>query len=926
LRFQTILAQLLSNRSGRSMSPVIDHSHMNLFARSVFLAGVIGSGAIAHAALAQTPAATTGPSVVRPHDQAPTATAARRNGSVSIDGRMDEAAWQAATPVTDFRQFDPNEGQPASERTEARILIDDDAVYVGMRLFDREPRLIQSQLARRDESIEGDLVEVTFDSYHDHLSAVIFRLSAGGARRDATVSANGNSDNSWDAVWEGSTTVDSLGWTAEFRIPLSQLRYSRNQKDQVWGLQLGRKIARKAEVSFFALTPKTQQQGINRYGHLTGLRDLRSTRRIELVPYVLAKNDNPAAAANDPFRKRNDVVPGAGVDVKVGLTSNITLDATFNPDFGQVEVDPAVVNLSAFETFFPERRPFFVEGSNIFSFGDMRTNNSSNGYTFFHTRRIGRSPQGFVNAPDVTFVDAPVETTIAAATKLTGRSRSGWSLGVLDALTTKEEARYRTIDGTDHRAIVEPRANYFIGRVKRELRQGSSSIGVGVTAANRDLTEELEPFFRKAAYVGGVDWTHAWANRTWSLDGNVVVSHNTGSAQAIDALQTSPARYFQRPDRESYRRDPTKTSLTGHVAEMSLAKLAGTHWTGSLTLQDYSPGFEVNEAGFLGETDMRGFAPLIAYSEQKPGKHVRNWAQFLFWNPSWTYDGDMTFNGVGAITEAEMSNFWHYFLRLDWRPPVYDMGLTRGGPIARVVQQRAIQTEIASDRRKRYTYGVASSYSMNLAGGRGFSLSPRATLRPSSALRITLQPTFSRTHAMGQFVTRITDANATDTYGSRYVFATLDQRQLAMVTRVDWTFTPTLSLQLFAQPLLASADFKDYKEFTKPRAFEFDIYGKDKGTITRDDATRRYTVDPDGAGVASAFSFAERDFNRRSLRGNAVLRWEYRPGSALFLVWQQSRFGSIPSGEFDFGRDIDALWNVQPENVFVIKGTWWIGR
>jgi hypothetical protein len=876
---------------------------------------------------AQTPAPSISTTTVRPHEQAPQAAAVRRNGPVAIDGRLDETAWQAAAPVTDFRQYDPNEGQAPTEKTEARFLVDDDAIYIGVRLFDSQPKLIQSQLARRDEPIEGDIVEVTLDSYHDHLTAFLFRLSAGGARRDATISPNGNSDNSWDAVWEGKASIDSLGWTAEYRIPLSQLRYNRNLTEQVWGLQIGRKIARKAEIDQFSFTPKAQQQGINRYGHLSGLGRLRSVKKIELVPYVLAKNDNPRAASNDPFHKRNEVKPGAGLDAKIGITSNLTLDATFNPDFGQVEVDPAVVNLSAFETFFPERRPFFIEGSNIFSFGDMRSQNSSNGYTFFHTRRIGRQPQRSIGGSSIAFVDTPSETTIAAAAKLTGRSRGGWSIGLLDAVTTEEKARYRDIDGDDHSAIVEPRANYFIGRAKRDLRQGNSTIGVAATAVNRDLNDDaLTPIFRKAAYVGGVDWQHSWSNRTWAFDGAFVLTHNIGSAEAIDALQTAPQRYLQRPDREHYRRDPTKTSLTGWMNEMTLAKTSGLHWTGTLTYQDYNPNFEINEAGFLGETDMRGFAPLIGYSENKPSRHIRNWAQYLFWNPSWTYDGDMTFNGVGSITMAELPNFWNYFLRFDWRPPVYDAGLTRGGPMAGVVRSGGTQFQVNSDRRKRFTYGLYTSYAYNVAGGRGVNIQPYGTLRPTSALRISLNPTWNRTHAMAQFVTRVADPLATATYGTRYIFATLDQRTLAMVTRVDWTFTPTLSLQVFAQPLIASGDFKDYKEFNRPRSFDFDIYGQEKGTITRDDATRRYTVDPDGIGDAPAFSFGDRDFNQRSLRGNAVLRWEYRPGSALFLVWQQSRFGSIGDGEFDFNRDFDALINTQPQNVFVIKGTWWIGR
>jgi hypothetical protein len=860
-----------------------------------------------------------------PHEAAPTLRVARRTGDIRIDGRMDEAAWQAAPVASEFKQFDPQEGQPASERTEARVLIDDDAIYVGMRMFDREPEKIHSQLARRDESVQGDLVEVTLDSYHDHLSAYIFRLTPLGARRDATVSSNGGQDNSWDAVWEGSASVDSLGWTAEFRIPLSQLRYDPNNLDHTWGLQLGRLIARKAEVSQFAFTPKSEQQGINRYGHLTGLGRLAAPRHLELVPYVLTKNTNPTVAPNDPFRKQNEVVPGAGMDLKYGITSNLTLDATLNPDFGQVEVDPAVVNLSAFETFFPERRPFFIEGANIFDFGSMRSQNQSNGYNFLHTRRIGRAPQRFLGGPNVTFVDAPLETTIAGATKLTGRTPGGWSVGVLDAVTLEEDARFRTTAGRDTSATVEPLANYFVGRLKRDLRGGNTTMGLGVTTVHRDLDDpSIEPMFRSAAYVGGIDWQHAWANRRWAFDGNIVATHNAGSALAIDALQTSPARYYQRPDKEEYRRDSTKTSLTGYVAELTFAKLSGKHWKGSVTYQDYNPGFEINEAGFLGSTDMRGISPLIYYDENTPGKYLRGWEQYLFWNPTWNYDGDLTFNGVGAITFAEAPNFWTYFLRFDWRPPVFDDRLTRGGPLAGFVTNGGVQFEVFSDRRKKYQVGAFGNYSFNRAGGWGKSISPRATIRPTTALRISLEPGYSRTHALAQFVTRVTDASVTDTYGHRYVFATLDQSQVNLTTRVDWTFTPTLSLQLFVQPLLAAGDFKEYKEFARPREFKFEFYGRDIGTIDSSTAGV-YTVDPDGTGTRN-FTFTDRDFNSRFLRGNAVLRWEYRPGSALFFVWQQSRFGSIPSGEFEFGRDFDDLWGARPENVFVVKGTYWIGR
>ena len=861
------------------------------------------------------------------HEASPTVNAARRRSEIRIDGRIDEQAWSSAIPVTNFTQSDPKEGEPGSERTEARVLVDDDAIYVAMRLHDREPRLIQADLARRDEAIEGDIAEVYIDSYHDHLTGYVFRLSPLGARRDATLSSSGGQDPSWDPVWDGASAMDSSGWSAEFRIPLSQLRYDPHAADHVWGIQFTRRIARKGETQFFAFVPKTQQSGINTYGHLTGLGQLPAPRQIELFPYALAKNEHPTAEPGDPFRHRNQLAPGVGLDVKYGITSNMTLNATFNPDFGQVEVDPAVVNLSAFETFFPERRPFFVEGANIFGFGSMRTFNSSNGYNFTHTRRIGRTPQRPLFGAGYDFIDAPLETTIAGAAKMTGRTKKGLSIGVLDAFTTRETARFRTALGRDSSAIVEPAANYFVGRVKRDLRDGNTTFGVALNTVHRSLEDDsLDPFFRSSAYVGGFDWNHAWHKREWSFDGSIAFSHNVGSEAAIAALQTAPARYYQRPDRKSYFFDPTMTSLTGHVIEASLAKLAGKHWRFSLTGQDYNPGFESNELGFLGSTDMRGLAPLIGHVDTKVRKYIRFRESFLFWNPTWNYDGDMTFNGVGALTFMQAPNFWGYFLRFDWRPPVIDDRLTRGGPVGLNPGREGVGLEISSDSRKKHTYGFFAQRFDDHEGGWSTYVGPRITLKPKSSLRIQLQPSFSESRSMAQYVTNRMDPNATATFGQRYVFATLDPTEVSATTRIDWTFTPGLSLQVFAQPLIASGDFMDFKEFARPRQFNFDVYGRDAGTITQDPASGEYTVDPDGAGSSASFTFGNPDFNQRILRGNALLRWEYRPGSVIFVVWQQSRFGFTPLGEFDARRDFEGLWSATPVNVFVLKATYWIGR
>jgi hypothetical protein len=863
------------------------------------------------------------------HESTPSIRAARRGDrQINIDGRIDEAAWQAAIPATNFRQSDPNEGEAGSERTEARVLVDDDAIYVAMRLFDRDRAGIRAELARRDESIEGDITEVYLDAYHDHLTGYVFRLSPLGAKRDAAISASGNQDQSWDPVWDGAASMDAEGWSAEFRIPLSQLRYDPNTDEHTWGIQLTRRIARRGETQFFAFVPKTQQAGINTWGHLAGLGRLPAPRRVELVPYVSAKNEHPDVSPGDPFRKKNQLAPGAGLDVKYGITSNLTLNATFNPDFGQVEVDPAVVNLSAFESFFPERRPFFVEGASIFGFGSMRTFNSSNGYNFTHTRRIGRTPQrGLPGSFD--FVDAPLETTIAGAAKLTGRTKSGFSIGVLDAVTLREEARFRTALGADSTATVEPFANYFVGRVKRDLNDGNTTFGVALNTVHRSLDDPaLEPTFRTSAYVGGFDWNHAWHKKEWSFDGSIVLSRVAGSPKSIESLQLSPARYYQRPDREdpNFTFDPTRTTLGGYIAEASLAKLAGGNWRFSLTAQDYHPGFENNEAGFLGSTDMRGIAPLLGYTETKVGKLFRFRESFIFWNPSWNYDGDQTFNGVGALTFVQLKNFWGIFVRGDWRPPTIDDRLTRGGPLGQVPTNYGWGLEVSSDSRKKHTYGFFTNRFWNVNGGWSHFFGPRLSLKPSPAIRVQFNPGWFTGHRLGQYVHAQDDVNATSTYGTRYVFATLDQRELSLQTRVDWTFTPGLSLQVFAQPLISTGDYLEFKEFRTPRQFNFDVYGRDRGTITRNATTNEYAVDPDGAGPSPNFTFEDPDFNSRFLRGNALLRWEYRPGSVLFLVWQQSRSGFSPQGDFSFSRDADGLLDATPVNVFVVKATYWIGR
>jgi hypothetical protein len=858
------------------------------------------------------------------HGAAPTIQAGRLRGTLVIDGRLDEPAWSSAEPATRFTQTDPAEGQPATERTEVRVLIGDDALYIGARLFDREPARVKAALARRDDEIEADEFDVYLDTFHDHLSGVRFRVTPGGAILDGILgsSAQGSDeDDSWDPVWESSTQVDSLGWAAELRIPLSQLRYN-STADGVWGIQLYRKILRKGEEDWFAFVPKTEVGGVSRYAHLTGLGPLKAQRRLELAPYVLARAAYAPAAVGDPFRRSSDYHGSAGLDLKYGVSSDLTLNATVNPDFGQVEVDPAVVNLSAFETFFPEKRPFFVEGADVFRFGGIRASNSFSFPDFFFSRRIGREPQRSVSGTEFNFLNAPTETSIRAAAKLSGRTRSGWSVGVLDAVTAGEEARYVSGSGAQVRTPVEPLTNYFVGRVRRDLRGGNSTVGLIATAVTRDQeSAELRSLLRRSAYVVGLDFTNSWSDRAWSLDGAIGLSTVRGTPEAIARTQTSSARYYQRPDAASFTYDSTRTSLSGYAYQLALRKNSGRHWQGGLVYQETNPGFESNDLGFQSDASQRGISTALEYNETQPGRLFRSYGIFPFTNHAWNFDGDLIFGSFGLILSARFKNFWDVELRGDYAPPAYDDRLTRGGPLARLPANRDVRVTLNSDTRKTTRLTGHFTQSWTAADEHQTKADLTLSFRPSPAMRLSVGPALTLNRTLSQYVTTVPDPVAGATFGSRYIFATLNQTELSMVTRMDWTFTPALSLQLYLQPLISAGDFVDLKEFTAPRSYDFAVYGRDKGTVNTSSSGTE--INP-GDGGAS-FTVAEQNFTIRSFRANAVLRWEWRAGSTLFLVWQQNRANDTVTGDFRLGRDIDALFSGgESENVLAVKASYWL--
>jgi hypothetical protein len=856
--------------------------------------------------------------------------ASRTPSGISIDGKLNEPAWSSAVPSGDFTQSYPNIGAPPTDPTEVRVLYDDDALYIGVRMFDSRPDSIAAQLARRDASgIYSDWLHVVIDSYHDRRNAFRFSVNPRGVQKDVLHSDDRNEDLNWDAVWEVATTVDSLGWTAEYRIPFSQLRFGGAAKGvaRVWGLQIQRDIARRNERDSWSPWKQTDPGYVSFSGDLTGIVDIPTPRRLEIMPYVSTKLTRAPGDPANPFYRANDTKPSVGADLKYGLPSGLTLTATVNPDFGQVEVDPAVVNLSAYETFFPEKRPFFVEGANIFNLGSIRGGPGYGTQQVFYSRRIGRSPQRF---PSGLYVDAPDATTILGAGKLTGKV-GPWTVGILNALTAEEKARVIDAANVESKTPVEPMTNYFVGRVRRDFRGGSTILGLGGTAVHRDLSDPVfKNLLRSNAEVGSADFEHQWKNREWAVTGALSQSRIAGSRPVMLSAQTSSARYYQRPDADYLDLDSTANSLGGYSAKLGLNK-SGT-WQMSATAKAISPGFEVNDLGFMGRVDYRNLGWGGSYNNFEAGKLLRSYWLFAGTNHAWNYGGDKIWTSFFNEIGLNFTNLWSAYAGGEYDPSAIDDRLTRGGPVGRQPTQYGFWTQINTPQRKTVSYALYSDYYGDVRDGYSKSVNVTVTVRPSSSINVSVSPNLSKYHNTIQFVRGATDPLATATYGRRYVFADLFQTTLSATTRVEWTFTPLLSLQLYAQPFASAGRYKGFKELAQPGTEQYAVYGRDNGsTVTpatdpMTGNTLSYSVDPDGPGVAPSFNIDNPDFRTHSLRGNAVVRWEYRPGSALFFVWQQQRSDFLPfEGDFRTGRETRAIFG-RPSNVFLVKATYWFAR
>lgn len=838
------------------------------------------------------------------------ATAVRvESQSLNVDGHLDEAVWAQATPATGFILREPTEGVPEPEVTEVRFLYTDHALYVGARMHAAPGGVVHRVVGRRDSELPSEQLIVSLDSRADRRTAYTFAITPGGVRSDYFQPADFEDDRdfSYDPVWEAATTVDAEGWTAEMRIPFTQLRYNPGRV-QEWGVNLVRNIPDRNQEALWVLVGREETGWSSRMGRLDGIRDIPHYRRIELAPYVagnatLGREVVPA----DPFNDSYDAQVRAGGDLKMGLGPNLTLDATFNPDFGQVEADPAVVNLSAYEIFFDERRPFFLEGSDLLG-----------GRGLFYSRRIGAPPPGRANAD---FVEPIGNTTILGAAKVTGRLPSGLSIGVLTALT--DEERVKTFDTTSNTfgsTIVAPLAFYGIATAQQEFGANRSTLKASFSAVERDVDpgSALASLVARHAYTGLIDGRLRWAGGRYDMSAYLGYTYVAGDSAAILRQQLSPRRYYQRPDAGHVEVDPGRTNLTGITAGINHSKLAGKlRW--DIDYNHESPGLEPNDIGALGSADDRSLSSDIFYRETQPSRLFHRWTLGLAEEAQWNFDGDRTFFALGTFGNATLKNFLNAEFDFNYFTRNQSDDQTRGGPLMQTPSAIQLGLELHSRDGARTSWDIETVANRDELDGWFWETELGLGFRPGTQWEISISARYSRSEPPRQYVETITGNGGPATFGNRYIFAELKQSEIVTQLRLSYALTPDLTIEGYLEPFASSGQYTGFGELARPQTFNLRRYGT-QGTAIVANGNDTYTV-TDGP---NQFSFGNPDFDFRSLRSNLVIRWEWQPGSTLFLVWQQNReqdgFPRRPVG-------LGGLWDsfsIPGDHFLAIKASYWI--
>ncbi|WP_109301518.1 DUF5916 domain-containing protein [Aquimarina sp. AU474] len=857
----------------------------------------------------------------------------QNNEAPTIDGLINESSWDLVEWTGDFIENQPDENTPPTQQTKFKIVYDQKYLYVAYRCYDTEPDEIEKRLSRRD-GFAGDWVEINLDTYHDKRTGFSFSITAAGVKGDEFISRNGNNwDSSWNPIWYTATNIDDEGWTAEIKIPLSQVKFGKS-KEQIWGLQVNRRLFRKEERSVWQRIPQDAPGWVSEFGELHGLIDIEPQKQLEIQPFAVTQFDTFPTEEGNPFRDGEEFKLNGGLDAKIGVTNDLTLDLTVNPDFGQVEADPAAIALDGFQIFFREQRPFFVENKNIFDY------RFANGFdNVFYSRRIGRNPQGSINTLDGEFVDRPSNTTILGAAKFSGKTKDGWSIGVLESVTEREIAKIEDEDGNERKAIVEPLTNYFVARAQKDFNDRNTYIGGIITATNRDLGDAFEidennpdtdetsellgtrennlNSLRKSAYSGGLDFRHNWKDRKFYIEGNFVTSHVEGSKEAIEETQNELTHLFQRVDADHVRVDPNRTSLTGTGGKLTGGKSGGGRWRYNAGIFWRSPELELNDIGFLRQADeIRQFAN-IRYLFLKPTNFYRR--AEIFAEQFSTFDFEGNYNRIQYFIRGEINykNNWWTEVGFGHKPRIFSNTILQGGPRWRFSDENFAFLFFGSDRRKKFNFTLG--YDGSRANQKNFSFNRyvvRLNYQPINALSISLNPQFRQNPNKTQYVTEA-DFSGTP----RYITANIDQQTLSASIRLNYNINPNLTIQYYGEPFISRGRYKEFNYVNNPIAKDLServtLYDENQISLADD----VYSIDENRDGTVD-YTIDNPDFAFVQFRSNLVLRWEYIPGSEIFLVWSQGVTGSGDPGDHLFRSLNTQILDQQPENTFLIKATY----
>lgn len=839
--------------------------------------------------------------------------------SPTIDGELNEDIWnsQGTNWSSDFVQRSPRENASPTQPTSFAIKFDAKHLYIGIICFDSMAHQINHRMSRRD-GYNGDWIEVILDSYHDLRSAFSLSVSAAGVKSDKSIALNGElEDLAWNPIWYAKTSVKEDRWTAEMKIPLSQLRFSKSS-NQVWGLQVQRRILRNEELSVWQRVPQNAAGWVSEFGELHGINHIKGQRQFEIQPFTVGSIHTFEKDLFNPFKKNDQYNLKFGVDGKIGITNDLTLDFTINPDFGQVEADPATIVLDGFQPFFEEQRPFFTANSNIFSyrFSSPKIGSPYSSDNLFYSRRVGRAPQGNPSLNSGEYSQSPLQTTILSAIKFSGKTKNGWSVGLLESLTSAEYSEIS--DGTSFRqTLIEPQTNYFVGRLQKDLNQRNTFIGGIFTSVLRENQASTE-FLHSSAHTGGVDILHQWDDRTWYAGLNVVMSHVNGSPVAITQTQQSIPHLFQRQGANHVNLDSTKTSLTGTGGDLKIGKAGNGHVRFESGLTWRSPELEINDVGFMREADIIQHYFGITYQSINAFGAFRNASiGYKHWF-NWDFAGNLNYIDWDIEWNGTFRNNWSSTFGLFSQPHIYGKSLLQGGPRIRLSNQYGAWWALSSDSRKKIyiayngwtkTGGKGSYYLLE----NGFTL----TYQPIDKFNLSLSPRFTRVRHRLQY---------TDTHQFQdndvHIVSMLDQNTLSLAFRANIIINANLAIQYYAQPYISQGFYEDFGLVDQPsNSFDKDqIAFFEPHRITQDNDDPTYRIDLNSDNTTDII-LQDPNFSLAQFRSNLVLRYEYRPGSEFYLVWAQgvNKNGAPSTSLID---DLqDQILRASMDNTFLVKLT-----